>query len=220
MTKIVVIGGSSGVGLMCVNEALSRGHEVRMFSRSASRSELSHPALECMDGDALDHVDVTRALEGMDSVLQTLGVPMNLKLITGPITLFSASTSVLVPAMASAGVRRLVALTGFGAGDSKAAISSLQRPGFNLVFGEAYSDKGEQERIIKASALDWTIVRPGVLRNGAKSGDIRVLTDPADWRNGVIRRSDVADFMVSVAESERYVGEAPVVISHGLLPFT
>ncbi len=219
MTRIVVIGGSSGVGLACTREALARGHEVRMFARSASETGLAHERLEKLDGDALVAADVARALEGMEAVLQTLGVPLGPKLVTGPITLFSSATKVLLPAMEAAGVRRLVALTGFGAGDSYAAVSALQRPGFKLVLGKAYADKGEQERMIRASELDWTIVRPGVLRNGAKTGQYRVLVDPKRWRNGIIRRSDVADFMVTAATSAEYTGKAPVLIEHGLLPF-
>ena len=220
MARIVVIGGSSGVGLACVREALARGHEVRMFARSASETGLSHERLDKIDGDALVAADVARALEGREIVLQTLGVPLDLKLVTGPITLFSESTKVLLPAMSSAGVTRLVALTGFGAGDSYPAVTALQRPGFKLMLGKAYEDKGEQERMIRASGLEWTIARPGVLRNGAKSGEYKVLLDPDHWRNGIIRRADVADFMVTAAGSREYVGKAPVLIEHGFLPFS
>lgn len=220
MAKFVVIGGSSGVGLECVKDSLSRGHEVTMFARSASQSGLSHDRLNIVDGDALKEEDVIKALSGVEAVMQTLGVPFNLKLFTGPITLFSESTNTLLKAMSSVGLRRLITLTGFGTGDSKNAVGAIQRPGFNLVFGEAYSDKSQQEQMIKASDLDWTIVRPGVLRNGAKTGDYRVLVDPEKWRNGVIRRADVADFMVGAAESGSHVRQAPVLISHGLVPFS
>ena len=216
MARMLVVGGSGGTGLACVREALSRGHEVRMFARSATRTELAHERLEKLDGDALVAADVARALDGVEVVLQTLGVPLNLKLVTGPITLFSEATTVLLPAMASAGVRRLVALTGFGAGDSYPAVTALQRPGFRLVLGKAYDDKGEQERMIRASDLVWTIARPGVLRNGPKTGRYQVLLDPAEWKNGLIRRADVADFIVTAAESEEYAGKAPVLIERGL----
>ncbi len=191
-----------------------------MFARSATRTKVSHERLETMDGDALVTSDVIKAVEGVDAVLQTLGAPLNMKLIRGPVTLFSKSTSVLLPAMKSAGVTRLVALTGFGAGDSKPAVHSLQRPGFNAVLGKAYADKAEQERMIKASDLEWTIARPGVLRNGTSDADYRVITDPKAWCNGVTRRADVAHFMVRAAESNQYAGLAPVLISHGFLPFT
>lgn len=219
MGRIVVIGGSGGVGLACVREALARGHEVRMFSRSATETPLSHERLDKLDGDALVAADVVAALEDRDIVLQTLGVPLGLKLVTGPITLFSKSTAVLLPAMKAAGIGRLVALTGFGAGDSYPAVTALQRPGFKLVLGKAYEDKGEQERMIKASGLEWTIARPGVLRNGPKTGQYRVLVKPERWRNGIIRRADVADFMVTAADAHGHVGQAPVLIERGLSPF-
>jgi len=220
MASITVIGASSGVGLACVRDALARGHDVRMFARSASATDIDHERLEKLDGNALDADDVARAVAGADVVLQTLGMPLGPKLVTGPITLFSESTRVLLPAMQSAGVRRIVALTGFGAGDSYPAVTALQRPGFRLVLGKAYDDKGEQESMIKAADLEWTIARPGVLRNGERSGKYRILTHPERWRNGVIRRADVADFMVSATTSSEYIGKAPVLIEHGLLPFT
>jgi len=220
MKRITIIGGSSGVGLACVHEALLRGHQVRMFARSASRTDVDHERLEKLDGNALDAGDVAKAVDGSEVVLQTLGVPLGPKLVTGPITLFSKSTAVLLPAMQSAGVGRIVALTGFGAGDSASAVSALQRPGFRLLLGKAYDDKGIQERLIKASGLEWTIARPGVLRNGAKTGDYRILVNTKQWRNGVIRRADVADFVLTAATTSDYVAQEPVLIEHGLLPFT
>lgn len=74
--------------------------------------------------------------------------------------------------------------------------------------------------MIKASGLEWTIVRPGVLRDSCGTDEYRVIADPKAWRNGVTRRVDVANFMVGAAESGKYAGQAPVLISHGFLPFT
>ena len=50
--------------------------------------------------------------------------------------------------------------TGFGAGDSHASISSLQRIPFENFFCRAYEDKSVQESLIKKSGLDWTICGP------------------------------------------------------------
>ena len=91
-------------------------------------------------------------------VIQTLGVSVGD--LFRPVSLFSQSTRVLVSAMESQGVKRLICVTGFGAGDSYASISFLQLVPFRLVFGRAYDDKSVQERLIKNSSLDWTIVRP------------------------------------------------------------
>ena len=162
---------------------------------------------------SLSSAAVTEALEGVDAVVQSLGVPFNLRLFTGPIDLFSAATKVLLPAMQQHGVTRLLAVTGFGAGTSQAAIHPLQRAGFNLVFGRAYADKTRQEEMIVNSALDWTIVRPGVLTNGPARPNYKALADPETWRNGVTSRASVADFIVKSLNDPQWRHAAPVLVN-------
>ena len=90
--------------------------------------------------------------------IETLGV--GLMDLFQPVHLFSDATRVLVAAMKAQGVKRLICVTGFGAGDSRTSISCLQTVPFQVVFGRAYKDKSRQEQLIKESALDWTITRP------------------------------------------------------------
>ena len=213
MSKIAIIGASSGIGLMSVKIGLARGHHIRAFSRSVDSINLEHPKLEKISGDALVAADVEKVIADCDVVIQSLGVPFNVELFTGPITLFSESTKHIIAAMKSLKKKRLIAVTGFGAGDSRASIHPLQRVGFNLVFGRAYGDKDKQEQLIKESSLDWTIARPGVLSNCAKSKNYKVLTKSQDWRNGMISRYNVADFLVKQAESDSLVRESPVLVS-------
>ena len=212
MKRLLIIGASRGIGFQTTRRALAEGYTVRAFARSANRIPLDHAALEPVGGDALDPQAVTAALSDVDAVIQTLGVPFNWRLLTGPISLFSEATRVLLDAMTASDCKRLLSVTGFGAGECADRIHPLQRPGFALVFGRAYADKTRQEEMIVASGLRWTIARPGVLINGAASGRYRVLREPDTWRNGVISRADVADFLVTQCESEEYVGAAPVLI--------
>jgi putative NADH-flavin reductase len=212
MKTVLIIGGSSGIGLATTQLALERGYRVRALARSASRMTLADPQLEPFDGDARVLADVRRALTGVDAVIQALGLPLNRRLIMGPIDLFSVATAVLLQAMRETGVRRLLCVTGFGAGESRAAISLLQKPGFLAVFGRAYADKSEQERLIKDSGLDWVIARPGVLTNGPATGRYRVLVRRNEWRNGIIARADVADFLVRQIDRNELLGAAPVLI--------
>jgi putative NADH-flavin reductase len=214
MAHVLVIGASQGIGLETVRAALAAGHRVRAFARSAHRIALSDPNLERFSGDALNGSDVAAALDGVDAVVQALGVPV--RDLLGPVRLFSDATGLLVPAMEKAGVRRLVAVTGFGAGDSRDAISPLQRLPFRLVFGRAYDDKDAQEMRIRRSRLDWTLVRPGVLTGGRATGRYRVLDEPSSWRNGLIARADVAHFLVGQIEDASRIGKAVVLIERAL----
>ncbi len=211
MAKVTIIGASKGIGLETARQAVAKGHEVTAFARSASSMTFSAENLTKHDGDALVQGDVEAAVTGADVVIQTLGVPFNKTMLTGPITLFSEATRILIAALNKAGVKRLIAVTGFGAGDSEASINPLQRIAFNAVFGRAYGDKSIQERLIKESSLDWTLVRPGVLTNGPKTGRYDVISDHSKMKNGIISRADVADFLVSQIGQDAYVGKAPVL---------
>lgn len=171
---------------------------------------MSHPRLEKVTGDALSNKDIEAALNSIEVVIQTLGV--SLGDLFRPVSLFSEATRVLVSAMESQGLKRLICVTGFGAGDSHESISCLQRVPFRLVFGRAYDDKSIQERLIKNSSLDWTIARPGVLTNGRRTERYKILDKPSQWRNGMISRSDVAEFLVRQIEDRTYVCKTPVLV--------
>lgn len=209
--RILVIGASKGIGLETVRLALAHGHAVRAMARGADGIALEDPELEKLPGDATDPADVARALEGVDVVIQSLGVPHGPRLVLGPIDLFSRATRVLVSEMHRAGVRRLVSVTGFGTGESRERLSLLERIPHALVLGRVYADKDVQERMIRESGLDWVIARPTVLTDGPRTGRYRVLLAPEAWRNGLISRPDVADFLVGQAEEPTCLRQCPVL---------
>ncbi|MEM6666195.1 MAG: NAD(P)-binding oxidoreductase [Pseudomonadota bacterium] len=216
MGKILVIGASRGIGRAVCEAAAANGHPVRAMSRSGIAPRRRDDLIESWKGDALSGKDVAAALEGTDTVVQALGVPPSLDMVTQPVTLFSRATEVLLPAMKATGVNRLIALTGFGAGDCARAISPLQRIPFRAVLGRAYDDKTVQENLIERSGLDWLIVRPGVLTNGRATDRYRVLDDPQSWRNGIIARADVADYIAKQCGADPLGGRKPVLIRYPL----
>jgi putative NADH-flavin reductase len=211
MAHVLIIGASKGIGLETTRLALEGGHKVRALARSAAVKGLSDRNLEKIQGDALDRREIEAALDGMDAVIQTLGVS-SLGDLLRPVHLFSDATHVLLSAMAAKAVKRLICVTGFGAGDSRSSISCLQRLPFQVVFGRAYADKSEQERLIKDSSLEWTIVRPGVLTNGKRTRRYKILLEASEWRNGIISRSDVADFLVRQIDDQACIRRTPVLI--------
>ena len=205
------MGGSSGIGLETVNALLDRGHAVVAFSRGAKNLRLDHPKLDRVSGDATNTEEVRNAITDADAVVQALGVPVSLKLLTGPIDLFSSATKTLIPIMEEMDIKRLIAVTGFGAGNSNEAINCVQRILFNVIFGHAYRDKSAQETLIKESTLNWTIVRPGVLTNQSLKQSYKVRLKPPEWRNGIISRAAVADYIAAAIDDDATIGEEPVL---------
>ena len=213
MSTLLVIGASRGIGLETVKAGLAAGHTVRAFARSAASIPIESPRLVKVAGDALSQTDLVKAVRGADAVIQSLGVSSPRELAFGT-TLFSASTRVLVEAMQAAGVKRLIAVTGAGAGNSRGRINPLyDYLMFPILLQRVYADKDIAEDIISKSNLDWTIVRPGILTNGAATGHIKALPEMKDWRGGAISRADVATFLVQQVADRDMIGKTPLLIS-------
>jgi putative NADH-flavin reductase len=214
MAKVLVIGASRGIGLETVRAGLRAGHTVRAFARSAASIPIQDAELDKFAGDALKTDTIRSALQDVDVVTQTLGVSFSPKLIFEGTTLFSESTRILVDAMKAAGVKRLISVTGLGAGNSRGHGGLLYDAViFPLFLKRVYDDKDVQEWIIRSSGLDWTIVRPGLLTNGSATGRYRILTTSKDWQFGVISRADVADFLVKQVDDRALIGATPLLIS-------
>ncbi len=212
MSTILIMGASRGIGLETVKAGLVAGHAVRAFSRSAANIPITDAKLTKIAGDALSRPDLDKALSGADAVIQSLGVAGVQELIFGT-TLFSASTRVLVDAMQAATVKRLIAVTGAGAGNSRGRIGFLyDNLMFPLLLQRVYADKDVAEDIIAKSSLDWTIARPGVLTNGAATGRYKVLPEMKDWRGGSISRADVADFLIKQVSDRSLLGKTPMLL--------
>lgn len=195
------MGATSGIGALALDEAVGRGLPVRAFGRSADKLD-ARDLVEARAGDARSAEDVVGALDGCRAVIYALGIKERLAMLWEEETLFSESTRVLLQAMEQGGPRRLVAVTGFGAGRSRSAMSTLERLGHKAVLGKPYADKDRQEALIMESDLDWTIARPVILTKGRKSGRLKVLRDPSSWRNGLISRADVASYLVDAVEND------------------
>ncbi len=113
--KVLILGATGSVGRHLLSQALARGHEVTALVRDESKLGTTHERLHIIVGDALDPVTVDGAVLGQESVVFSLGRSAHRK----PTTLFSDATRVLIRAMENHDVRRLVCITGIGAGDSK-----------------------------------------------------------------------------------------------------
>lgn len=199
--RITVFGGTRGVGRQVVEQALEAGHQVTVLARDPSRMDRKHPHLEVVAGDALNELDVARAIRGSDAVFVALGAPA---LSTSRIR--SEGTRTIVHAMESLGVRRLICLSLLGAGESRKRLPFFYRwVIFPTYLRRPVADHERQERVVAASSLDWTVVRPPNLTDAPRTGDYEEGFDGLDGLSLSISRADVADLMLRELESPRYL---------------
>jgi putative NADH-flavin reductase len=141
LATVLIVGASRGIGLETVKRALEAGHKVRALARLARLIPIDHPDLEKVSGDALDPTIVKGALDGVDAVIQTLGVAPGPQMIFKPVKLFSKATRVLVDLMQETDVKRLICVTGLGAGNSRGKGGCLYNAIFPLFLKPTYDNK-------------------------------------------------------------------------------
>ncbi|MFW5634508.1 MAG: NAD(P)H-binding protein, partial [Erythrobacter sp.] len=74
--------------------------------------------------------------------------------------------------------------------------------GHRALLGRAYSDKDRQEEAIRRSGIDYLIVRPGGLTDGAASGSWTELrAGQRSKGKQMIARADVADYILARCEN-------------------
>ncbi len=206
--KIVVIGASRGIGLEVVKQALERGHEVTALLRDPAKLALEHARLHKVRGDVGKPDDVLMAMSGQDAVCTCVGVNPTRE----PVELFSRGARNVLAALQDAPTTKFVAVTGVGAGDSRGHggffYDKILQP---LLLGTIYADKDREEQLIKASAADWLIVRPGSLTDGPRTKDYRAITDLSGVTAGKISRADVADFILNQLESRSLFKQTPLL---------
>lgn len=205
--KILVIGASQGTGALAVANALERGHEVTAFARSPQKLSLDHPKLRRVAGDFHKKADVDAAVPGHDAVLVTASAS-SLKAFRENPNYFSQGTALAIDAMKASGVRRLVVLSAIGTGESRALNNFV----LNLLVVDGllkvpFQDHGRQEVLVKASGLEWVIVRPPRLTNGPARKQY-VKRTGLEKVPGTMSRADVADFMVEAATTPTWVNQA------------
>lgn len=211
--KVLVIGATGGSGRAAVEKLLSEGHEVRAFSRHADRLQALSGPLKLVNGDATNLTDLEHAVQGQDAVIVTLGIsesPLRVRLfgsVKTPIDVRSTGTRNAIAAMRRHGIRKLVVQTSYGVGETRSLLPFQDRLIFKLLLAPQIADTERQERFVRASGLDWVIVQPVNLTDGAGEGDFFVSPD-GEVRGMKISRKQVASFLADAAGSTKYVGRA------------
>lgn len=205
---VALLGASGRVGRLAVRDCLKRGYSVRCQTRDAEKLSGRKNDVSISVFDPRDAAELDRFVEYSDAVIMALGIGS-----TGPTTLFSDVTKSVVGSMGRHGVRRLIAITGVGAGETRGHGGFLyDRVIYPLFTRNRYRDKERQEQIIAASNLDWIIVRPAAFSDRAAVGQPEVHLKIES--NVVLRRitpAEVAKFVVEQVEDDRYLHAMPFI---------
>lgn len=204
--RLLIFGATGGTGRQLLEQALADGHLVTAFVRNPAKIARKHANLQVIQGDVRDDTAVAQAMQNQDVVLSTLGAPASDK------TMVRANgTRTIIRAMEQTGIRRFICQTSLGYGDSRAILPlHMKYLIVPLILRHAFADHARQESYIKQSQLDWTVVRPGNLTDGQRTGHYRHGFANNDKTVKLkVSRADVADFMLKQVTDNTYLQQTP-----------
>ena len=203
--KVIVLGATGTVGKLAVERMLKDGHEVTAFARHPERLDIHNPHLSLAAGDAFSEADVAGAIERQDAVVITLGAGMSRKS-----RIRSQGTMNVIRGMQRHGVRRLICQSTLGAHESWSNLNFFwKRIMFGFLLKPVFKDHELQEQLVRASGLDWTIVRPSAFTDEPAKGGYVEDVRPGDRKLALkMPRADIADFLSRQIADTRYLGRA------------
>lgn len=205
--RLFVLGASGGVGSCLLDEAPARGHSITAQTRNGNK--LAETAsVSVIVGSPTDEAFLKQYIAGHDAVVMCIGIDS-----LGKTSLFSDTTHAVVAAMRTAGIRRLIAVTGIGAGDTRGHGGWFyNRIIYPFFTHNRYADKDRQEAIIERTDLDWTIVRPAPFITGDSAGSLQIWTEiPEGLQLTSITREEVAQFILDSLENESFIRQKPFI---------
>lgn len=206
--KLTLFGPTGGTGRELLAQALAAGHQMTAFTRHPEGLK-PRERLRVVGGITTDAAAVGRAVLGADAVLCTLGgSPLRRQE-----NVCSTAMRQIVAAMRQHGVKRILAMSTFGAGDSRPRLDWFHRVLMaGLVLASEVADKEAMEQQLAASGLEWTAVRVGVLTGEVAQNHWRAADDNTIYGMGSIARADVAAFMLGELAQREWVGRRPAVM--------
>jgi uncharacterized protein YbjT (DUF2867 family) len=186
---VLVVGATGSIGRLVVAEALRQGHAVRALLRDVGRARGLPQEAQRVVGDLTRPETLTAAVEGVDAIVFTHGSDGGSKGAAEQVD-YGGVRNVL-----QALERRQVRIA------LMTAIGVTNRQGAYNRATQIHDWKRRGERLLRASGLPYTIVRPGWFDYNAPDqrrlvllqGDTRHAGDPGD---GVISRQQIAHVLV------------------------
>jgi uncharacterized protein YbjT (DUF2867 family) len=196
MPDLLVVGASGSIGRLVVDEALRLGHVVRALVRTADKTRQLSPQAEMIIGDVTRPDTLRGAVEGVEAIVFTLDWDGLGKSGAETIDYGGVRNVLRVLGSREAGI---VLMTAIGVTDRNGNYNRTT---------EAHDWKRRSERLVRASGLPYTIVRPGWFDYNAQDqhrlvllqGDRRHAGDPSD---GVVARRQIAQVLVHSLTSDQ-----------------
>lgn len=209
--KLAILGATGFVGKVLVARAVQAGHPVQVLARSPEKLGDLAARVQVVQGNMFDPAALQKLVTGADAVISAAGPPLDGKHDSNQ---HANAMRLLVDAMQAAKVQRIITIAGAAAqipGQSLGFKQSVLRVVLNFVRPDVIKTKDMEVEILTASTLNWTIIRPPLIRAGNPSRNLKARAD--DMPGMKVEVEDIADFILSNLSAQEWEHRAPIVAS-------
>jgi uncharacterized protein YbjT (DUF2867 family) len=216
--KIAIFGANGATGRLLARQSLEAGHEVAAITRRPADYPFQSAGLEVVGADVYDAEAVIGATQGCDAVLSTLGVPFT----RSSVTIYSSGVNNVIAAMQRHDMKRIAVVSSSATyphdhADGGFLLNRVMQPLITATIGRTtYDDMRRMEELIRASDLNWTVVRPSGLFDLAEITDYRL--DENEAPGAFTARIDLAASMLAQLTDERFVRKNVAVTTTAVKP--
>lgn len=219
LMHLVILGSTGKIGSRIVDHALDDGHDLTLIVRDAAKlPAIAREHARLVIAAPGDIAKLREAVVGSEAVISALGPRANAASEGQALRRAMQST---LAAMAAAGVRRIINLSGAGVtapGDSKPLLDRVASRIVRLAARHILAAKQAEFELLAASDAEWVAVRPPLVTDGPRTGRYCVGLDVL-YPGARISRADIADFMVAQAVEPTFARRAPFIVNMRHRPF-
>ena len=206
--KIAVIGGTGKSGKYLVAQLIKQGYSCKLLLRNPETFSIKNPLLEIIKGNVLNLDHIRAVIDDCDAVISALGMGT----MSNPTSIFSQSTTNIIQTMTEFNLQRYIVLTGLNVDtqfDKKSPKSKFATDWMYTNYPLTTADKQMEYELLKASNLDWTLVRLPLIEQTEEKYEVVVSLE--DCLGDKISATDLADFLINQLSDNQYSKQSPFV---------
>lgn len=180
MTNVLILGAAGSLARVATRYLTDNTQaNLTLYLRNAARLRNQHSSrVSVIEGDVMDTQRLREAMQGQDIVYANLAGNMK------------AQAEKIIEAMQAAGVKRLIFISSMGIYDE------VPDHSYDTIL-DPYRDSA---KVIEASGLDYTIIRPGWFTNGSEI-DYQTTHKGQLFQGHSVSRISIADLICRIVST-------------------
>ncbi len=212
--KVAVLGSTGFVGKILIHKAIAAGYQVKTLARNPEKLADISDRIEIIQGSVFDPSAVEATIEGTEVVLSTIGPPQR---NPGNPEQYEKAMKDIVRIMDKHRIKRYIHIGGAGHAGGENESWPLKRRFLRLLLSlfskPILVAKQLEWEVLKASDLDWTLVRPPRIANEEAKGNLSA--DEKNLKSLKVTVGDLTDFILEQTTSKNWIRKAPLLSSPG-----